>query len=129
LAGELQKIRKFVAALPETAEKEAWGAPTFRVRNRVFLMFAEAGNDHHERPGLWCMSTHDNQDLLVRSQPGRYFVPPYVGPSGWVGIYLDKRPSWNAVGDLIRDAYELAWAKGPSQARKPAKKARRLKKG
>ena len=46
--------------------------------------------------------------MLVRAEPTRYFVPPYVGKSGWVGAYLDKRPDWEAIGDLLRDAYRLA---------------------
>ena len=87
---------------------EAWGEPTFRVRNRMFAMYADAST-HHGRgiAGVWVKATHVNQDLLVRSQPDRYFIPPYVGPSGWVGIRLDRRPDWTAVTELLRDGYRL----------------------
>jgi len=44
---------------------------------------------------------------MVRAQPDRYFVPPYVGPSGWVGVYLDAKVDWSEVADLMRDSYEL----------------------
>jgi hypothetical protein len=45
------------------------------------------------------------QDLLLRSDPDRFFVPPYVGKGGWVGIYLDDAPDWDAISDILREAY------------------------
>src|SRR3712207_8250867 len=57
--------------------------PTFRVRNKMFAMYANAGNHHGAgRAAVWCKSTHTNQDLLVRTDPERFFVPPYTGPAG-----------------------------------------------
>lgn len=87
---------------------EAWGEPTFRVKNKLFAMYAST-NTHHGagRPGVWIKSAAVTQDMLVRAEPARYFVPPYVGKSGWVGAYLDKRPDWETIGDLLRDGYRL----------------------
>ncbi|MFN2400131.1 MAG: MmcQ/YjbR family DNA-binding protein, partial [Gemmatimonadaceae bacterium] len=83
----LERLRKLCVALPEAHEVEAWGEPTFRVRNKMFAMYASSNNHHGGgRPGVWCKSTHLIQDMLVHVEPDRYFVPPYVGPSGWVGI-------------------------------------------
>jgi predicted DNA-binding protein (MmcQ/YjbR family) len=45
---------------------------------------------------------------MVRAAPERFFVPPYVGPSGWVGVYLDGAPDWEELAELLRDAYRLA---------------------
>ena len=102
------QVRSICLALPEAHEVEAWGEPTFRVRNKMFAMYASSDTHHGGgRPSVWVKSTLVNQDLLVRWQPGRYFVPPYVGPSGWIGIYLDKRPSWKTVSEILRDAYLL----------------------
>jgi len=102
----LAQLRKIALALPEAHEVEAWGAPTFRVKNKVFAMFAEEGNHHHDgRPGAWIKSAHVTQDMLVRAQPTHYFKPPYVGPKGWVGAFLDKNPDWEVVADLLRDAW------------------------
>jgi hypothetical protein len=104
----LDRVRALCLALPEAHEVEAWGEPTFRVRNKMFAMYADAGNHHGKGiAGLWVKATHVNQDLLVRSEPARFFVPPYVGPSGWVGIRLDARPDWDVVAELVRDAYRL----------------------
>ena len=104
----LARLRKLCLALPESHEVEAWGEPTFRVNNKLFAMYA-AQNTHHGagRPGVWIKSAHVTQDMLVRAQPDRYFSPPYVGPKGWTGAYLDRKPDWDVIADLVRDAYLL----------------------
>lgn len=84
----------------------AWGELTFRVKNKMFAMFASAGNHHGAgRHSVWCKATPDNQALMVRARPDRFFVPPYVGPSGRVGIYLDGDVDWAEVGEILRDGY------------------------
>ena len=104
----LARLRKVCLALPEAHEVEAWGEPTFRVRNKLFAMYA-ASNNHHGggRPAVWCQAAPGNQALMVRAEPDRFFVPPYVGPSGWVGVWLDRRPDWSEVRELMRDSYRL----------------------
>lgn len=44
---------------------------------------------------------------MVRAAPERFFVPPYVGQSGWVGIWLDGGVRWSEVAELLKDAYAL----------------------
>jgi hypothetical protein len=104
----LARLRQLCLALPEAHEVEAWGEPTFRVRNKIFAMYA-ASETHHGsgRPSVWIKSTHLIQDMLIHEDGKRYFAPPYVGPKGWLGIRLDRRPSWKTVGELLRDAYLL----------------------
>ena len=104
----LARLRKVCLDLPEAHEVEAWGEPTFRVRNKLFAMYA-ASNNHHGggRPAVWCKAAPGNQALLVRAEPDRFFVPPYVGPSGWVGVWLDRRPDWSEVRELMQDSYRL----------------------
>jgi hypothetical protein len=102
----LTRLRALCLALPEAHEVEAWGEPTFRVRNKIFAMYADAGNHHGGgRPAVWCAAAHVTQDLLIRTDPRRYFAPPYVGPKGWVGVHLDEHPDWPAVADLLQEAY------------------------
>jgi len=104
----LARLRKVCLALPEAHEVEAWGEPTFRVRNKLFAMYATADNHHGAgRPAVWCKAAPGNQGLMVRANPDRFFVPPYVGPNGWIGIRLDRSPDWNEVGELMRDSYRL----------------------
>ena len=104
----LTRLRKLCLALPEAHEVEAWGAPTFRVKNKLFAMFAAASDRHGAgRNGVWLKAAPGNQQLMVRDAPGKYFVPPYVGPSGWVGVYLDGDTDWDEARELIHDSYQL----------------------
>ncbi len=104
----LAGLREACLALPEAHEVEAWGEPTFRVRKKMFAMYADAGNHHGAgRDAVWCKAAPGNQELMVRAAPERFFVPPYVGPSGWVGVWLDGEVDWGEVTALMRDAYRL----------------------
>ena len=104
----LTRLREICLALPEAHEVEAWGEPTFRVRNKLFAMHSSAGTHHGRgRPGVWIASTHVSQDMVLRARPDRYFSPPYVGPSGWVGVWLDGDCDWNELKDLLRDGYRM----------------------
>jgi hypothetical protein len=104
----LTRLRKLCLALPEAHEVEAWGEPTFRVRNKLFAMYASSGNHHGAgRAAVWCKAARTNQALMVEAEPQRFFVPPYVGPSGWVGVWLDGAVAWDDLEDLLRDAYLL----------------------
>jgi len=104
----LTQLRKLCLALPEAHEVEAWGEPTFRVRNKLFAMYAAAGNHHGGgRPAVWFKAGPGNQALMVKAAPTRFFLPPYVGPSGWVGAWLDGPVEWGELAALLRDAYRL----------------------
>jgi hypothetical protein len=90
MSDSLSRVRAVCLALPEAFEQEAWGEPTFRVRKRLFAMFASGGTHHGAgRDGLWCAAPVGVQQMLVRAEPGKFFVPPYVGVKGWIGIGLD----------------------------------------
>ena len=82
----LDRLRKRCLALPAAHEVEAWSAPTFRVKNKLFAMFASAA-DHHGggRNGVWVKAKAVNQQLMLAHAPDRFFFPPYVGKSGWGG--------------------------------------------
>ena len=104
----ITRLRKLCLALPEAHEVEAWGEPTFRVRNKMFATYA-APDTHHGagRPAVWCKAAPGNQELMVRDAPERFFVPPYVGKSGWVGVWLDGDVDWAELAELLRDSYRL----------------------
>jgi hypothetical protein len=73
----LTNLRKLCLAFPESHEVEAWGEPTFRVRNKLFAMFASPSTHHgNGRPAVWCKAGPGNQGLMVRAAPDRFFVPP-----------------------------------------------------
>ena len=105
---DLERLREICLALPEAHEVEAWGEPTFRVKNKLFAMYASTDNHHGGgRPAVWVKSAPGEQQLLIAAEPKRFFKPPYVGPSGWVGIWLDKRPRWSQVQMMVQDSYRL----------------------
>jgi predicted DNA-binding protein (MmcQ/YjbR family) len=99
----IDRLRAICLALPEAVEKEAWGDPTFRVRDRIFAM--EKRGDG--RVSFWCKAPPGSQTVLVGADPDRFFVPPYVGRKGWVGVRLDHEPDWEEVALLVRRSYRL----------------------
>jgi hypothetical protein len=65
-------------------------------------------DDHHHGAlhlSVWLPAGLGAQEALIESDPKRYFRPPYVGPSGWVGVVLDTRPDWAKVAWLVEQAY------------------------
>lgn len=101
----LKRVRAICLALPEATEKLAWGAPTFRVRDKIFAMYAE--NHHGDgRIALWCNAPKGAQEVLVGSEPARFFKPPYVGTRGWIGLHLRANSDEELAG-FVREAYCL----------------------
>lgn len=116
----LERIRELCLALPETSERLSHGAPTFFVRGkRAFLMVLQ--NHHGDgRFALWCAAEDGMQGALVGSDPERFFVPPYVGHRGWLGVRLDRDLAWDEIAGIAEDAYaEVAPASLVEAARTP----------
>jgi hypothetical protein len=102
----LERVRKICLALPGAEEKEGAHRPTFQVRKKTFVMYMD---DHHGdgRLALWYKAAPGVQGELVTSEPQRFFVPPYAGPQGWVGLLLTVDLDWDEVTALAEDAYRL----------------------
>lgn len=104
----LVRLRKLCLALPDAHEVVAWGEPTFRVRNKMFAMYANASNHHGDgRHAVWVKAASGRQERMVRTSPARFFVPPYVGTTGWIGVWLDEACDWDELADILRTAYLL----------------------
>jgi len=120
----LERVRRICLALPDANERESHGSPTFFIRDkRSFVMYAD---DHHGdgRLALWCASSSDVQKMLATSRPDQFFVPPYVGHLGWIGVRLDRDLSWDEIQGVIKDAHQVVIEKMP---RPRAAKARRVR--
>jgi predicted DNA-binding protein (MmcQ/YjbR family) len=103
----LERLRAICLALPEANEKLSHGVPTwFAGKGKVFAML---DNHHHGAAHLsvWLPAGLGAQESLIESDPKRYFRPPYVGSSGWVGVVLDTKPDWGVVAWLVEQAYCL----------------------
>ena len=103
----LKKLRGIATALPEVSERISHGAPTFFIREKKVLV--HFFDDHHGdgRLAIWCAAGPGVQAELVEQEPERFFVPPYVGHRGWIGLQLDVDPDWKEVAGIVEDAYRL----------------------
>jgi hypothetical protein len=104
-ADTLEQVRRLCLDLPEVNERPSHGMPTFFIRDRkTFVHYV----DNHHGDGilaLWCAAAEELRAMLVDGDPEQFFVPPYVGHRGWIGVRLDRDPQWTVVADIIEDAY------------------------
>jgi len=101
----LARIRELCLGLLETSERLSHGAPTFFIREKkAFLMVL---TDHHGdgRFAIWCAAPEGMQKMLVDADPERFFVPPYVGHRGWLGMRLDRAFDWDELAGIAEDAF------------------------
>jgi hypothetical protein len=104
-AAALARIRTICMAFPQTEERLSHGAPTFFAGGKkTFVMFFD---DHHGdgRLAIWCAAPPGVQLALVDEEPERFFVPPYVGTRGWVGVRLDRDVDWDEVAGIVDDGF------------------------
>ena len=101
-----ERLSSICLALPEVSERAEDGHVVFLVRRKTFAYFL---NNHHGdgRVALWVPAPEGAQAGLVAAAPEHYFVPPYVGHRGWVGVRLDRGLEWDAVAGAIEEAYIL----------------------
>ena len=92
----LAELRRVCLALPEAAEVESWGRPTFRAgaKGKIFAVFGGEG--------LVFKPDEDREALLADP---RFLVPPYFGPAGWLALRLDLAPDWDEVAELVEGSY------------------------
>ncbi len=101
----LAQVRKVCLAFPEVSERLSHGSPAWFVREKkTIAMFVD---DHHGDGilGIWCPALPGVQEEMVSLEPDRFFRPPYVGPSGWLGVRLDREVDWDEVAGILEDSY------------------------
>ena len=98
----VDRLRAICMSLPAVTEKQSHGAPTWFVK-KSFATYA----DHHHgaRHAFWCAAPPGAQEAMVGSAPDKYFRPPYVGPRGWLGVYLDVPIDWDEIKEILIEAY------------------------
>ena len=102
-----EKVRQLALSFPDTSERLAHGSPSFYVRDKLnFLVFSA---NHHQDGNIsfWCAAPPGDQAALVEGNPKVYFVPPYVGHRGWVGVRVDQGAPWAELAEAITDAYRV----------------------
>jgi hypothetical protein len=106
----LDRLRTICLALPDASERLSHGTPWWFVRDRrAFACYSE--NHHGDGiTALWCDAPPGAQQAIVAADRERFFVPPYVGYRGWLGVRLDGGPDWNDVAAIVEQAHATAHA-------------------
>jgi hypothetical protein len=101
----LATVRAICLGQPETSERPSHGEPTFFVQGR--RSFATVWDNHHGdgRFALICPAPPGMQPALVESEPERFYIPPYFGHRGWIGVRLDRAFDRDEIAGIIEDAY------------------------
>jgi predicted DNA-binding protein (MmcQ/YjbR family) len=120
-------VRELCLAFPQAEEFESHGSPNFRARKgKVFAVWAlnHHGDGH---VALWLNTPALEQSRLLATP--HVYKPPYVGPSGWIAVELNKGVSWKRVRELVFMAYVnssparlVAAVTGPPQVAPPARR-------
>jgi len=113
----LALVRKICLGMPDTEEKIAWSEPTWRVHGKLFAMFS---NNHHGdgRIAVWCNAPPGAQQDLVAADPEHFFVPPYVGVGGWIGINMNTPLPKGALAAILEQGYRATEEKRAATKRK-----------
>jgi len=115
----LEVLRRLCLAFPEVTERVSHGEPTWFVRGKkTFLMFAD--HHHDDRLAFWCAAPPGAQEVLVTAKPAQFFVPPYVGYRGWVGVWVDVPVDWDEIAGLVAEAHSTVAATPPRRQRERA---------
>jgi hypothetical protein len=92
------ELRRVVLALPEVEERETWGHPTFRVRDKMFATLSDDGRLASVK------ATRQEQAALLAADPGTFGIPAYVGRHGWVSVELATVDP-DELGELLVEAW------------------------
>jgi predicted DNA-binding protein (MmcQ/YjbR family) len=99
-------VREVCLWFPQATEVRSHGSPDFRVRGKTFATYVV--NHHGDgRLALWLAAPPGAQSRYTEAEPEHYFVPPYVGPRGWLGVHLNRGLDWHTIAQRVREAYQM----------------------
>jgi predicted DNA-binding protein (MmcQ/YjbR family) len=98
-----ERLRVICLALPGAHEETMRRGPSYRVNDKIFAV---------ERPwndwvGLWCKVPAGTREIILLANPSRFFIPPYFGAKGWIGVGLDEAADWREVESFVHRSYRL----------------------
>jgi hypothetical protein len=104
MGNAVERIRAYCQTLLEVSEGVIHGDPAFFVGTKCF---AYLRSDHHGTRGLalWCASSAEFRAAMLTRDPITYFVPPYVGHRGWLGVRLEKELTRDTLENHLLEAY------------------------
>ena len=106
------RVTAVLAEFGDVEVADAHGHTGFLCRGKRFAWLLA---DHHGdgRLALWLKAPPGEQQALVSADARRYFVPPYLGPKGWVGVNVDpgSDPDWEEIRGLVEQAWRVTAGK------------------
>jgi len=108
----LARVREVALSFPGSGEKESHGRPAFYTR-KVFAYYGGSV----KVDGVW--DSHD-QAILFLPDPAerpaleedhRFWVPAYLGPSGWLGLDLEPGSDFDEVAELLEESFRATASK------------------
>lgn len=104
----LGRVRDIALSFPEADEKVSHGRPAFFTQ-KVFCYFGGSQRIDEEwvaHDAAIMMRPDRDDDPALRQDP-RFWVPAYLGASGWLGIDLDEQTDWQEIAELIDASYRM----------------------
>lgn len=111
----LARFSQICLQLPESEREDLGEHAGFKVRKKIFAYFL---NNHHGDGivGITCKALPGDNQVLIKGDPARFYMPAYVGPRGWVGLRLDGPGiDWDEVHQLVALSYRLVAPKKLAQ--------------
>lgn len=100
-------VQAICLAFPEAVEKETWGHPTFRIRDKMFASCGAGEDDDGKMRVTIVMKAEPGEQASLLAEGYPFFYPKYVGGKGWIGIQLNVNTDWDELGELIEESYRV----------------------
>jgi hypothetical protein len=95
----LNELRGVCLQLPESAEMEAWGRPTFRAGKRIFAVCYASAEEAH----AVIFKPDPAEETSLRADE-RFFIPPYWPK--WLALDLSgQNVDFDEVAELVESSY------------------------
>lgn len=95
-------VRRIAVSLPETAEKQRWGHPTFDVAGKMFVTVPDDQTSFAVR-----CPRHERSELIA-AEPEKFWVPPHEAHSSWVRARLAALEDPDELYDIVVDSWRQA---------------------
>lgn len=105
----LGRVREIALAFPGADEKESHGRPAFYTK-KVFAYFGgslKVDGEWVQHPRA-IMFLPDPGERPALEADDRFWVPGYLGASGWLGMDLTDGSDFDEVSELLEESYRVS---------------------
>jgi hypothetical protein len=97
------RLRAICLGLPEAREEAMKRGPSYRVADKIFAVERRWGGGL----ALGCKVPQGTREIVIGSNPARFFVPPYFGAKGWIGVRIGEAADWPEIEAFVSRSYRL----------------------